>query len=91
MTKTFQVDEAGPPSDDVDAGFNTDPGVYWSDTNRSENDFRPRKCQYEPQSSALVDRKVVCIVLMIFLISSLNCLLVLYVGLFYYIIIFIIL
>jgi len=49
MTKTFQVDEAGLPSDNLDdTGFAND----WLDTNRNENDFKPIISQLGPKTTS---------------------------------------
>lgn len=50
MTKTFQVDEGGLPSDDLEG---IGPESDWSDLNRCENDFNPIKSNFEPQHTAL--------------------------------------
>jgi hypothetical protein len=53
VTKTFQVDEAGLPSDTLDGNYTDND---WLDTNRTENDFRPTKSVLRPQTSSLMPK-----------------------------------
>ena len=66
ITKTFQVDEAGLPGDNLD---DTALGSDWLDTNRNENDFKPIISQLGPKTTA--KRKVYKV--LVFLIENLRC------------------